>query len=245
MYVCCVVGVIVVGLAVPNPLEYFCHRKQMFGLLLMAGCDAQRRILSWDCSYTPTTHDSTAFKGSELGRLIDAYGLPEPFFLSGDAAFQPATSSVVTPGGTIHYNWVQSSLRMPIECAFGMLINTWGVLWRPLAVRFDRRAPLLSALIRLHNFRIDCNLGETKHITKVIQKRRNGKYVRVRVTMISEGKYIETPKMDKKGRPVDLLTDRDYELNNTQVASGDVTRRRLEAAIAEFKITRPSPKTNT
>eukprot|EP00965_Chrysotila_dentata_P175292 5786274-Pleurochrysis_carterae.AAC.1 len=32
---------------------------------------------------------------------------------------------------------------MPIECAFGILVRRFGVFWRPLAVRFDRRAKLI------------------------------------------------------------------------------------------------------
>ena len=46
-------------------------------------------------------------------------------------------------------------MRMPIECAFGILVMTWGCLWRALSVKFERRAPLISALIILHNLRVD------------------------------------------------------------------------------------------
>ena len=53
------------------------------------------------------------------------------------------------------YDFYQSSNRMPIECSFGILIRRWGVLWRPLTQRFESRAPLIVALMHLHNFCID------------------------------------------------------------------------------------------
>ena len=65
---------------------------------------------------------------------------------------------MVTPSGDPaldDYDYFQSSNRMPIECAFGIIYQRWGVLWRPLRYRFDRRAPLVGACIRLHNFCID------------------------------------------------------------------------------------------
>lgn len=33
------------------------------------------------------------------------------------------------------------------------------MFWRPLEVRFDRRAPLIGAAMRLHNYCIDRNIG--------------------------------------------------------------------------------------
>ena len=41
---------------------------------------------------------------------------------------------------------------MAIECAFGMLVRRWGILWRPLGFAFERRSPLIGALMRLHNW---------------------------------------------------------------------------------------------
>ena len=126
----------------------------MYALLCMAICDAQRRILWWDISHTPTTHDSQAWECTELGWRIVKGELPEPFFLSGDSALS-LSNSMITPSDDSSHddcNCHQSSNRMPIECAFGLLIRRWGELRRPLAVKFERRACLISALIRLHNF---------------------------------------------------------------------------------------------
>ena len=36
-----------------------------------------------------------------------------------------------------------------------VLIRRWGILWRPLEVRFDKRAALIGCCMRLHNYCID------------------------------------------------------------------------------------------
>ena len=104
------------GKAVPDPARYYCERKSCYALLLMAIADQHRRILWWDISFCPTTHDSTAWADTELGRRINNGGLPSPFFINGDNAFRPAQEWMATPGGTDAYDFVQSSMRMPIEC---------------------------------------------------------------------------------------------------------------------------------
>ena len=51
-----------------------------------------------------------------------------------------------------NYNFEQSSNRMHIECAFGMLVNKWPNLWRKIDAKFERRVPLINACFYLHNF---------------------------------------------------------------------------------------------
>ena len=53
------------------------------------------------------------------------------------------------------FDFYQSSARMPIECSFGILVRRWGILWRALEVRFDRRAATVGACMRLHNYCIN------------------------------------------------------------------------------------------
>lgn len=108
----------------------WCHlivRSLRFCLLLMALCDAERRILWHDIGFYPTTHDSTAWRLSSLGKKVANGRLPSPFFISGDNAFHPGSPSIVTPGPATAtwdaFNYVQSSKRMPIECAFGECLS--------------------------------------------------------------------------------------------------------------------------
>ena len=44
---------------------------------------------------------------------------------------------------------------MKVEQSFGILVQRWGILWRPLRVAFDRRPKLIRALFHVHNFCID------------------------------------------------------------------------------------------
>ena len=127
-----------------NSARYYVGRKSEYAILCMAGCDYARRIMYYDISQAPTTHDSLAFQASEIGARIVNGGLPQPFFVNGDAAFS-ASNSVITPSGKAQhddFDFHQSSNRMPIECAFGILVRRWGIFWRKLSMRFDRRAAL-------------------------------------------------------------------------------------------------------
>ena len=41
---------------------------------------------------------------------------------------------------------------MTVEQSFGVLVQTWGILWKPLRVKFTGRADVVNAVFRLHNF---------------------------------------------------------------------------------------------
>ena len=94
------------------------------------------------------------------------------------------------------FDWHQSSDRMAIECAFGILVQRWGVLWRPLRCRFNRRAPLIGACIRLHNFCIDQGLDE-EHLAAM-----NGDEFMLPGDGAVAGRWRTTPRFEY-GRPVD------------------------------------------
>ena len=149
-------------------------------------------------------HDSLAWAASPLGIRVEGGDLPRPFFLSGDNAFTEAPH-MVTPVGDSDCDFYQSSNRMPIECGemlqtlvkimalayisrfrvcatLGMLIRRFGVIWRPLEVKFKRRAPLIAAIMRLHKYCIDRRIalelrevnGCTEMSISVYSDRRNG-----------------------------------------------------------------------
>ena len=120
---------------VRDPVRYKVTRKDIYALLAMAICDADRRFLWVDISHASSTHDSTAWGATELGIRVERGDLPPPFFINGDSAFVLGPS-MITPSNNDpeldDYDFYQSSNRMAIECAFGILIRRWGVLWRPL-----------------------------------------------------------------------------------------------------------------
>ena len=182
---------------VPDPIRYHVARKDCYALLCVAVCDYKRRFTDVDFSHAPCTHDSTAHAASALGVALSQGRLDKRFFLNGDAAFAQGPQ-MVTPSNNDPafdaYDFYQSSNRMAIECAFGILIRRWGVLWRPLAQAFNRRAPLIVACMRLHNYCIDCKQGAQGMPS-----------VAGRVSEIQPGRYKRTPKFDKDGVPVEHL----------------------------------------
>mmetsp|Transcript_24738 Transcript_24738/g.79898 ORF Transcript_24738/g.79898 Transcript_24738/m.79898 type:complete len:373 (+) Transcript_24738:535-1653(+) len=223
---------------VPERKKYFVARKNKFALLLIAVADADSRIIYYDISQVPTTHDSLAWATSSLGQQVGRGDLPEPFFFSGDSAFSLSPSMVVPSSGTQFFDdafdFVQSSEGMPIECAFGILVRRWGMFWRPLAVRFDRLAPLIGAAIRLHNFCIDEGIGDDINCHVV-----HGK------AEVQPGRWEVVPKFDRLGRPVDLLdTGRGPPVAVASASGrdlGDRQRRQAELikAVKEAGVCRP------
>jgi len=177
---------------VPDPMRYYVPRKGMYAMLCMAMCDSKRRFTFYACEQASTTHDSLAWALSDLGAAINKGELPIPFFINADSAFQCGPSMRVPSGDPDldDYDFHQSSNRMPIECAFGILIHRWGVLWKPLKVRFDRRAPLIAACMRLHNFCIDKGVEDEL-------RAQHG------MTEVVPGRWATTPKYDRDGRPVE------------------------------------------
>ena len=166
------------GSAVENPLKYYVTRKGCYALLCIAGCDAECRFLVLDIPQLPTTHDSMALAASAEGRAIEAGDVfPAEFFINGDNAFNLEEWMMVPVNDGAHadFDYHQSSNRVVIERAFGILIRRWGIFWRPLEVQFRRRAPLIKCCMLLHNYcitkRIALDLRELHGLTEIQPRR--------------------------------------------------------------------------
>lgn len=101
---------------IPDAARYYVTRKGGYMLLLLAVADASRRILWWDMSMAPTTHDKTALQMTDLGaKLQSGTAMNYPFFISGDAAFRMPTPSLLCPtpqvglGGTTTITCIPAS----------------------------------------------------------------------------------------------------------------------------------------
>lgn len=145
-----------------HPAQYYC-RKGFYCLPVQAVCDANYRFIYMSAVAVGSTHDSVAFAMSSLWRSLQSARLPAGFWLAGDAAYI-CSEYLLTPhsksalGEEAHrvsreaFNFFQSSHRVHIEQAFGMLVARWGILWRPLSVAFSRSALIVAVAMRLHNF---------------------------------------------------------------------------------------------
>lgn len=145
---------------VRNSRHYMSY-KEYYAVNVQAVAGANREFLYASVRSPGSTPDAAAFPATSLARLIDAHrGLPgEGRFLLADDAYK-ADESTVTPypgcDETLeldksNFNHIQSSMRMPIECAFGRLVGMWGVLWRPLRMGLDHVPDLLLAAMKLCN----------------------------------------------------------------------------------------------
>ena len=233
------------GVQAVNPKDHKVQRKGGgFYLLLMAAADARKRIIYHDISTAAKSHDSYAWRQTSLYRNLNSGGLPKEYFFGGDAAFQslPQFATPLRGPGNDAYNFVQSSARMPIEQAFGLLHMRWPILWRPLMCRFDRRAKLVSALIYLNNRLID---RQGVGSTGMLQARSafNHKFIHgVEYWEIAPDMWRQVPAWDRLGRPVWHHVNRGSEdtaasihmptLNHTFMA-------KLKVAVDESGIVRP------
>ena len=212
---------------VKDPMRYYVARKAEYALLCIAICNAKKQITYYDVSQAPTTHDSMAWSATKLGVRVKAGDLPAPYFINGDSAFS-LSNSMITPSGLSHldaFDFHQSSNRVCIECAFGILVRRWAILWKPLQMRFDRRAPLIGACIRLHNLCIEQGqpewVGNSTH----------------GLTQIQPSQWALSPKFDSNGAPIDYLTTERGMRDRNQAHS--YRRDILAQAVADSGLVRP------
>ena len=57
--------------------------------------------------------------------------------------------------GKDSFNFWLSNSRIEVECAFGMLVGRWGILWRRLDTHLSTAQHIIRAVLALHNFCID------------------------------------------------------------------------------------------
>lgn len=146
-----------------GPKKFFCGRKKKFGLNLQAICDHKKRFMDVEIEHPAATSDYLCFTTSDIHQKLKEVGfLADGLCLFGDNAyvntpFMATPYRGVTDGPKDAYNFYHSSLRITVECAFGMLVHRWGVLRRAIPVNISvvKTTQLVRALCILHNFCID------------------------------------------------------------------------------------------
>ena len=141
--------------------DFFCQRKDRFGINCQAICDGQLRFTFFSCRCTGGTHDAAAFKMTALGQRVELGrapgGVPAPFFFAADAAYPSGESLIVPVAGAAKdtaedsFNYFHSAYRCTIERAFGVLVRRWGVLWRALPYSMPMNTAIIRTCVRLHN----------------------------------------------------------------------------------------------
>ena len=87
-------------------------------------------------------------------------------------------------GDKYNYNYFHSSLRIKIECAFGMLVARWGVLRSAISAKIGlKKTPaMVICLCKLHNYCIDSRIKRAQEAEESLQQ------------VVASGKQRPTPK---------------------------------------------------
>ena len=157
--------------------KFLCGRKHKFGLNCQAVSDCRGRILDISIKNGGSASDCVAFEASDLYKrlengLMHQDGDNRRFVLFGDNAYLN-TSYMATPFTNVsgdpnravedNYNFYHSQLRIRVECAFGMLVQRWGILRMamPRNLSVAKVVAIVIALAKLHNFCIgESNIAE-------------------------------------------------------------------------------------
>jgi len=149
--------------------KFYCSRKKKYGLNMTGTCDIHKRFIDIDIKHPGSTSDYLAFAMSPLKERCDDGEIENGYYLFGDCAYMN-NNYMVTPyknsTGFVdkdNFNFFHSQLRINIECAFGILVNRWTVLRRPMSskIPIHKVSALTIALCKLHNFLIDSRLERT------------------------------------------------------------------------------------
>lgn len=136
---------------------FYC-RKGFYALPVQALVDSDYIFRFCSAVCTGATHDSHAFSFSGLKRAMDRGVLVFGFYIVGDEAYA-CTNYLITQYSKSNadedqdnFNYYQSSLRMHIEQAFGMLVARWRILRGGLQYSVERSTNSVCLLMKLHNF---------------------------------------------------------------------------------------------
>ena len=150
-----------------NPLHFY-SRKGFYALTVQDIVDSDYRFLSCSSLTVGRAYDALAFRLSSLNSFLEAGKLPKGFWVAADEAyrvsdyiiipFSRSKASIYQDG----FNFFQSSHRLHVEQAFGILKNRWGIMWRPLKNEMEKAVKIMPAAMKLHNFCIDNNGGIPK-----------------------------------------------------------------------------------
>ncbi len=114
-----------------------------------------------------STNDNTSYIVTQLSKNIKAGLLPQKFHIVLDEAY-PCTVQEMSPwkGRNLSverdaFNYYSSLNQQVIERAFGILVQRWGIFWRPLKVSMHNRGVAVRVACRLHNVCV-AEFGEKK-----------------------------------------------------------------------------------
>lgn len=146
------------------PRNFYC-RKGMYAFPVQAVVDSELRFRYMSCRCSGSTHDAAAFDVSDLASKLKTGQLKAGYWIAGDAAYvsipgllTPWSKSELSGENGIYadsFNFYHSSHRIHVEQAFGVLVQRWGILWKPLQYHINESLTIVSSAMRLHNFCVE------------------------------------------------------------------------------------------
>jgi hypothetical protein len=143
-----------------NVRSFFSGHYSSYGLNIQGACDHLCRFVFLGVAAPGVTGDRQALDSCPLGEMIES--LPGLFFAIGDCAYAPTEHLVPIFGGqsatvpnNSHFNFYASQCRIRIEMAFGLMVQKWGILKRPITCRLRNVRHVVVCIARLHNFCIN------------------------------------------------------------------------------------------
>ena len=148
-----------------NTARFMSGSKKMVCINMQAVCQSDLQFVAVTCKHVGCTNDAIAFETSSLRDVCNS--LPFPYHWIGDNAYT-LNETMIVPflGQNLHkthpyleaFNFYQSQLRITIECAFGVLVRRWGILWKAMEYDLEFQFEIVHACCRLHNFCISRRL---------------------------------------------------------------------------------------
>jgi hypothetical protein len=140
-----------------DPTSYY-YRKGFYSTLLQRAVDKDCKFWDFDFGWARRCHDWTLFQITEIGKKVIS-GAFLPYKLIGDAAY-PMRPWFYSPfkgekegmsRAKAHWNFIQSSTRMAVERAFGILKGRWRILLKQIDMPLKHVPDFVTACICLHN----------------------------------------------------------------------------------------------
>jgi len=181
----------------PNASQYK-NRKGFFSFNVQAISDADYIFTHASIETAGTTHDWMAWQCSPLFDLLEEKGLPPGFWIAGDDAYV-CSEYLLTPypgkklGKTKDtFNFFQSSCRIHIEQAFGILVRRWGILWRRLECHMSKWSLIVMCCMKLHNICQRERIQFDYPMERMAQFGRQGATVGDNATFSDETEYVDS-----------------------------------------------------
>ena len=145
--------------------DYYC-RKSFHSALLQGIVDTKCVFWDYEFGWAGSMHDWTLFKLTKVGRDC-IKGKFLPYKLIGDCAY-PVRPWIYSPfkgcaegleGYKANWNFIQSSTRMCVERAFGILKGRWRIIMRRSDISLRHMTDIVATCIILHNI---CTIRKDK-----------------------------------------------------------------------------------